>query len=138
MHNLISVSKIVSKGRKEIGDCHVLKTLSALNRVMNYHAGKDNLDTRINERARTSGSRYVVNGKMFVYIWSRDCDCVESECIRKVNVCNMDLYINRVAESAEGAMRVYRVTEQEYLEYVQPQPRDRILEAFEEGRNYHV
>lgn len=135
--NLFKTSKLISNARNELGDTQILKTLSALNRVMNYHAGRESVDVRINNRIPVVPVEQF-NGKMWVHVWGRDCDCVESEWVAEINVSGFKHYCDRMYENAEGPVNIRSITHADYANYKQVEPRDRILEAFEEGRNYYV
>lgn len=72
-------------------------------------------------------------------VWQRDCDCYEWS----YTVCfptrwhevkhREDAYSN-----AEGPVSFYKLTRKEYKEYIAPNGRDRVLEAFEDGHPGHI
>lgn len=70
--------------------------------------------------------------------WSRDCDCVES-----TNAHRFPTYyhamrvLNHPDNWDEGPFQYWRISKNDYLAF-RPELRDRILEAFEDGRGTHV
>ena len=96
--------------------------------VGTYRAIRENLKLRL---------RYF-NKPVYVYYWSRDCDCVEGD--------SMEVYkslreANKAIEHfyhwAEGACTHELVSKEDYDNFESTQ-RDRVMEAFEDGRNYSV
>lgn len=102
----------------------------------------DELDERINGRARVAeqfATQTAKDGTIAVYVWQRDCDCVEwdyvtwiaptPEALRKLE--------NDLHKGAEGPVHMSVMDLQEAAEY-EPSRRDRILEAHENGHPWSV
>lgn len=84
--------------------------------------------------------RHHQDGKIGVIIWSRDCDMCESHVawIAEVNtVAELDAWIDRRLESAEGPMSFHLVSVREAEDFL-PAFRDRALEAFEDGHPHAI
>lgn len=136
-NNLSKTSALIRTMRNELGDTQILKTLTIINRVMNHRSGRESLDERINARIPVVPVE-TRDGKMWVHVWSRDCDCVESEWVAEINVSGFKHYCDRMYEGAEGPVNIRSITYADYKAYQPVEARDRILEAFEEGRNFYV
>ena len=76
--------------------------------------------------------------KYFV-LWYRDCDCAESTTGHKVPAYRARQWCSNMRKwyGDEGPCTIYPMTKNEYEEF-KPSSRDRILEAFEDGRGSHV
>lgn len=125
-----------------------LRTRSSLSeaarlKYLQLVAGMHDIDQHINRRAelhsRFSDPRYVVDGKVPVAVWSRDCDCVESTELYWVeaNIPALFKFERKQFDDAEGPVSVNVVTLATAAHF-QPSSRDRILEAFENGNRYSV
>lgn len=87
----------------------------------------------------------ITRKPIYVYTWSRDCDMCESD---NVMVCRSLVAFYTIVEcfydSAEGPCTIEVITKEQYEEYIKEncgtsgKIRDRVLEAFEDGRNHNV
>lgn len=86
----------------------------------------------INQRAQ------YFNKPVYLYFWSRDCDCVESDEMVKYNsLREAKQAITDFYDNAEGACHHEYATKEAYDTFEGSQ-RDRVMEAHEDGRNYSV
>lgn len=76
---------------------------------------------------------------MPVIVWSRDCDCCEGTSLSyiRASLAAYDRHCEYLADGAEGPWRISIATPDEAAEF-QPECRDRVLEAFENGNSYNV
>jgi hypothetical protein len=79
------------------------------------------------------------DGKVYVNIWQRDCDCVEYTTLVGIRptVAAWEALEMDIADGAEGPFNL-SIVPPEDVDAWQPYERDRILEAFENGNNYYV
>jgi len=103
----------------------------------------DGLHERINKRAalaRAIAAMATPDGKLFVEESGMDCDCVQySGHIRCIPATIMALQSleNAIHEWADGPFNLRLVTQAE-AERIQPQSRDLVLEAFENGHRHYI
>jgi hypothetical protein len=95
---------------------------------------------RVNEEIKLSESLFKY-GWIYVIAWSRDCDMCESTRVYKFQ--SIKAYYKaqkRFGESLEGPGSFYMITKEQYDdERREPtRDRDRIMEAFENGRGYSI
>lgn len=95
---------------------------------------------RVNEEIKLSESLFK-HGWIYVIAWSRDCDMCESTRVYKFQ--SIKAYYKaqeRFGESLEGPGSFYMITKEQYDdERREPtRDRDRIMEAFENGRGYSI
>jgi hypothetical protein len=98
-----------------------------------------NIHQIINARAEESvmDSLAPVNGKIFVYVSSTDCDHLTRTYARMMNASAFDAFMNGLYDSAEGATYVHQITPRDYAEFA-PSWRDGIAEAHEDGHAHCV
>ncbi len=99
------------------------------------------LHDRINRRARLVAQieAHAVNGKVNVIAWSRDCDHSESTRCFKI-AATPDAYwaaYGRMEDGAEGPFTLHIVSQDE-ADAFEPETRDFVLEAYENGNSYLV
>ena len=71
--------------------------------------------------------------------WSRDCDMCESTTAGLVyGEKAWDIMMDGVSEWAEGPVSYDRISKEEYKEFIAPPVRDRVLEAYENGRGNSI
>ena len=82
---------------------------------------------------------YTGRRVMLLITWSRDCDCCERDQLIAVpaSLRTLRKVEDDMADSAEGPWSVHVATLAEALDF-EPEFRDRILEAFEDGHPYSV
>jgi len=70
-----------------------------------------------------------------VYVWSRDCECVESDRVVWIHpeAGELDELTDQTEESAEGPYSISMITQEQAADF-EPTYRDRIMEAYENGR----
>ena len=74
------------------------------------------------------------NSGIYVYTWSRDCDCVESDRVDHLKSReDFEKYCEECCTDAEGPVRIQIISRAEFEKF-KPSTQDRILEAFEDGR----
>lgn len=74
------------------------------------------------------------NSGIYVYTWSRDCDCVESDRVDHLKSRkDFEKYCEECYLEAEGPVRVQIISREEFDGF-KSSTRDRIMEAFEDGR----
>lgn len=76
------------------------------------------------------------DGRIRVNVWSRDCDCVEGWHTYVVPVADLNRRIEQDLAYADGPMSHSLARPSEVPQF--PRPRDRILEAFEDGHPWSV
>lgn len=79
------------------------------------------------------------HGMTALEVWQRDCDCAEWTTMRDVKPTleAFDDLVNEIYEIAEGPVSIRVISPREVDDW-EPYDRDRVLEAFENGRNYSV
>lgn len=78
-------------------------------------------------------------GRLHVYLWGRDCDCVETDEIREIDA-TFDAYMeleSSVYASAEGPVVIKIVSADEAKDFC-PSERDLIMEGRENGEHFHL
>ena len=74
------------------------------------------------------------NSGIYVYTWSRDCDCVESDRVDHLKSReDFEKYCEECCTDAEGPVRIQIISRAEFEKF-KPSTQDRIMEAFEDGR----
>ena len=75
---------------------------------------------------------------VYAVSWGRDCDCVEWTANHKFpTYWHYTKACEEMAANAEGPCSMWIVSKDQYLSFA-PEHRDRVMEAFENGRNYSV
>jgi len=81
----------------------------------------------------------ITKKTIYYTVWSRDCDMCESTNAGYVyGEKNWDKMMDEVGEWAEGPVSYERISKEEYEEFVAPPVRDRIMEAYENGRGTSI
>jgi len=76
---------------------------------------------------------------IYYTVWSRDCDMCESTNAGIVyGEKRWDKMMDETGEWAEGPVNYNRISKEEYLDFVAPPVRDRIMEAYENGRGNSI
>jgi hypothetical protein len=75
---------------------------------------------------------------VYFEVWSRDCDlCESTSCYRFPTFWHAHRYFRGALDHAEGPMHWHQVSRKAYKNF-NPTFRDRVLEAFEDGRGTHT
>lgn len=77
-------------------------------------------------------------GSAYFEIWSRDCDMVESTCYVEIN--SYEEYESMeydLAENAEGPFFCNLISQEHYINAI-PYTRDRVMEAYENGKGNSI
>ncbi|OCP68236.1 hypothetical protein [Vibrio parahaemolyticus] len=89
----------------------------------------DKIAVPTERQARIECLKGKLTGEVFYYLWSRDCDLCESECIERFdNDYEAQLCIDRFYDNAEGPAVVQRATKQDYETFGVPSVYDRAAE----------
>lgn len=83
--------------------------------------------------------QHAHNGKVWLEVWQRDCDCVEWTERRQI-AATVSAFIAlnaQIGDDADGPFSVSILSQQDAAEW-QSNQRDRITEAFENGSTYSV
>jgi hypothetical protein len=99
-----------------------------------------NIHQIINARAEESvmDSLAPLNGKIFIYVSTTDCDHCTRTYTRMMNATAFDAFENYLYDSAEGATYVHRLTPRQYANRAPASWRDGIAEAHEDGHAHCV
>lgn len=121
----------------DVRDSAKLRALRAYNEWNNAQFYIQSVDARINERHSKMFGEVDANNQAFFSVWSRDCDCVESTYLLNCHKNDIQKEIDHIEQWAEGPTVITRLTLAEAKDF-RASSRDRILEAFEDGRNFSV
>lgn len=79
------------------------------------------------------------NDRLYVYFWTRDCDCVETDGVSEIpaTLSAYKEHSDSIYANAEGPTRIVIISHAEAQEF-SPSRRDRITEAWENGQSYNV
>lgn len=117
--------------RVRIGEKHINLDSAARRKariVRKYHSIRNDIQLRIQ----------YFNQPVYVYFWSRDCDCVEGdEMVEYKSLRQAKQAIASFYDNAEGACHHEFSDNAAYDEFEGSQ-RDRVAEAYENGSNYAV